>query len=1147
MKDFIKLLQANKQYRKIIRQLRDGKDCIVNGLWGSSASFFFAALASEQVKAIKARPRILLVVPSIEEAEEDVEDLKTFLEGHAELFPAGENIFTNNFENEGDVLAQRLHILNQLLYGDIHDGSMFNIIVTPIQALLQPVPSPESITKNILRLQKNHEYPREGLVSWLQEHHYQLTSQVENFGEYALRGGIVDIFPYASDAPYRIEYFGDEIESIRRFNIESQQSDRELDRCQILSLDKIHSAANGNQITSPLSPPPARGGEILTDKLVQTGNYHVTSPLPALSEAEGMGEGKGELLPERYNNPDPAQLEIEKISLLSYLNKDTWVVLKEPASIEDRARKILTDANNSGVLFTYDEISGQFSAFVKISLEKLPLSLNTSDYTFHVKSADNFPHNIQAIASEFNTVIEAHARTIVFCNNIAEEQRFQEIIHDLRIESNKQPELLIGRLSKGFQFSDIQIAILAHHEIFHRYKQRREVKKPIQTRAIDSFVDLKKGDYVVHISHGIGRFLGMETLEEEGYKREYLIIEYDNGTKIYVPATKIEVVQKYIGSSDHSPRLDKIGSKYWEIRKKRAENAVTDIASDLLHMQALRNAKEGIVYPKDTDWQREFEAEFIYDETPDQIQVINDIKKDMESKRPMDRLICGDVGYGKTEIAIRAAFKSVMSGKQVAVLVPTTILAQQHYTTFSERTADYPVKIDVLSRFKSRKEQKETLEKTSAGLTDILIGTHRLLQKDVYFKDLGLVIIDEEQRFGVEHKERLKKFRQMVDVLTLTATPIPRTLHMSLMGIKDISSLNTPPLGRQAIHTQIIRFDPERIRRAIRQELNRDGQIYFVHNRVYNIERVAINISEIVPEARIMTVHGQMDEKLMEQRMRAFVDGQADILVATTIIESGLDIPNVNTIFINCADTFGLADLHQLRGRVGRYKHRAYAYIILPNDRPINPEAEKRIKAIEEFAELGAGFKIAMRDLEIRGAGNILGTEQHGHIASVGYELYCRLLELAVRKANREPIEEKPDVSIDLNLESFIPKSYIPEDSLKMDIYRRLNRSATFEEVQNIAEEIMDRFGNIPPQPVKNLLSESKLRIIAQKSKIRSLIRVDNIVIIHVIDLKRAETGLSNLKKYIRVINEDTLHLRLPKKEMQPEDLLDFLRKSINI
>jgi len=1066
-----------------------------------------------------------MVVHSVEEAEDDVEDLKTFLNGHADLFPAGENIFTLNYENEGEVLAQRLHILNQILYNDVQDSSKFDIVVTPIQALLQPVPSPKSIKKNIMSLQRNHEYPREELVSWLQKHHYQLTSQVENFGEYALRGGIVDIFPYASDVPYRIEYFGDEIESIRRFNIESQQSERELDSCQILSADQIRE-----------------------------------------TNAPQSGHGK--------------------TSLLSYLPKDTWIVLKEPASIEDRARKILTDTNASeglftynetvhphlnlphqgrgiqgnneypsplvggvrgvGQLFTYDEISGQFNAFVKISLEKLPLTLNTVGYTFHVKSADNFPQNIQAIASEFNTVIEAHSRTIVFCNNVAEEQRFQEIIHDLRFESDKRPELRIGHLSKGFQFSDIQIAILAHHEIFHRYKQRREVKKPIQARAIDSFLDLKKGDYVVHLSHGIGRFLGMETLEEEGYKREYLIIEYDEGTKIYVPATRIELVQKYIGSSDHRPRLDKIGSKYWEIRKKRAENAAADIASDLLHVQALRNAKEGIVYPKDTDWQREFEAEFIYEETPDQIQVIRDIKKDMESKRPMDRLICGDVGYGKTEIAMRGAFKSVMYGKQVAVLVPTTILAQQHFTTFSERMADYPVKIDVLSRFKTRKEQKETLEKTSAGLVDILIGTHRLLQKDVYFKDLGLVIIDEEQRFGVEHKERLKKFRQMVDVLTLTATPIPRTLHMSLMGIKDISSLNTPPMGRQAIHTQIIRYDPERIRHAIRLELNRDGQVYFVHNRVYNIERVARNLSEIVPEARIMTVHGQMDEKLMEHRMRAFIDGQADILVATTIIESGLDIPNVNTIFINCADTFGLADLHQLRGRVGRYKHRAYAYIILPNDRPVTPEAEKRVKAIEEFAELGAGFKIAMRDLEIRGAGNILGTEQHGHIAAVGYEMYCRLLELAVRKARHEPVEEPLDVSIDLNLESFIPKSYIPEDALKMDIYRRLNRSTTFEEVQNIAGEMTDRFGGVP-HPVKNLLSESELRILAQKSKIRSMVWVDNIVIIQVADLKKAETGLSNLKKHIRVINENTLHLRLPKKEMKPEDLLDFFKKSFKI
>lgn len=1150
MEDFIRLLQENKQYREVIRHLLDGHDCSVSGLWGSSATFFITALVNERLKAVRVRPKLLLVVSTIEEAEEDLEDINTFFPGHGSLFPAIENIFAEDAKDEDGILAQRLQVLNQILHNDVHAGNKLDIIVTPIQALLQSVPSPKVISENILKIQRNHEYPREELLAWLRDHRYQLTCQVENAGEYALRGGIVDIFPYSSNVPYRIEYFGDEIESIRSFNVESQLSERDFNICQILSVDKIHGATNRNQII----------------------------PLSQEGEVGGGNPTKKDVFFERYNNPASTQPEIEKASLLSYLGKGTWIVLKEPASIEERVKKVSASIDNeveiptfdgvgmdeqvcrsterprrgqrhpfdNGTLIPFEEISSQLSAYVRITLSRLPLASNNGSYIFSVKSVDNFSQNIQEIVSELGRIIETHASTVVFCNNIAEEQRFQEIIHDSSIKSDKRLELRIGHLCRGFQFPDIQIAILAHHEIFHRYRQRREIKKPVQARAIDSFLDLKRGDYVVHMSHGIGRFLGMETLEEEGNKREYLVLEFDEGTKIYVPATKIELVQKYVGSSDHRPRLDKIGSKYWEVRKKRTENAVADIASDLLHIQALRSAKEGIVYPKDTEWQREFEAAFIYEETPDQFQVMEDIKLDMESKRPMDRLICGDVGYGKTELAMRAAFKAVMNGKQVAVLVPTTILAQQHYSTFSERMADYPVKIDVVSRFKTRREQKETLEKTSAGLIDILIGTHRLLQKDVYFKDLGLVIIDEEQRFGVAHKESLKKLRQMVDMLTLTATPIPRTLHMSLMGIKDISSLNTPPLGRQSVHTQIIRFDPERIRQAIRLELNRDGQVYFVHNRVYNIERIAQVLSEIVPEARIMTVHGQMDEKLMEQRMRGFVEGLADILVSTTIIESGLDIPNVNTIFINCADTFGLADLHQLRGRVGRYKHRAYAYIILPIDRPITPEAEKRVKAIEEFAELGAGFKIAMRDLEIRGAGNILGTEQHGHIAAVGYEMYCRLLELAVRKARHEPINEPLDVSIDLNLEAFIPQNYIPEDALKMDIYRRLNRSTSFEEIRAIAREMSDRFGDIP-HPVKNLLSESELRIIAQQSKIRSIVLVDNILIIRMADLKKAETSFHNLRKYIRVINEDTLHLRLPKKEIQSEDLLDFLKKSIKI
>ncbi len=1103
----IDILQKHTHFREIIRQLQEGRDCFVSGLWGSSASFFAAAVARERIKTSGARPKLLLVVSNTEEAEEDTDDLNAFLPGQASIFPADETFFAEDVDD--NTAAQRLSILNHLLHGDAQTKISSDIIVAPIQALLQPVPPRESITENILMIRKGHEYPLEELTAWLQQHHYHDAGQVENPGEYATRGGIVDVFPYASDSPCRIEYFGDEVESIRRFSIESQLSERDMDSCQIFSVGV-------------------------------TGN-------PATTHA---GQ--------------------KAVSILSYLSKDTWIALKEPSDIKGWERMAAVyahdradtqadgDATNRAIpggdssanqheaaaLFSMDEIFSQMAAYVKITLVKLPLTSNRGEHVFHVKSEDTFSHDIRTIASDLKIIMDANTRTAVFCNNAAEKQRFQEIIHDTPIENDMRLELRIGRLWRGFQFSDINVAVLTHHEIFHRYSHRREPKKPIHARAIDSFLDLKKGDCVVHLAHGIGRFLGMETLEEDGRKREYLLLEFDEGTKIYVPATRIELVQKYIGSSDHRPKLDRIGAKHWEARKRRTETAVADVASDLLHLQALRNAKEGIAYPKDTGWQKEFEAAFIYDETPDQLQAIEDIKRDMESKRPMDRLLCGDVGYGKTEIAIRAAFKSVMHGKQVAVLVPTTILAQQHYSTFSERMADYPVKVDVLSRFKSRADQKESLEKTAAGLVDILIGTHRLLQKDVYFKNLGLVVIDEEQRFGVAHKERLKQFRQMVDVLTLTATPIPRTLHMSLMGMKDISSLNTPPLGRQSIHTQIIRFDPGRIRQAIMLELNRKGQVYFVHNRVYNIERIARNISSIVPEAKILTVHGQMDERLLEQRMREFVNGMADILVSTTIIESGLDIPNVNTILINCADSFGLADLHQLRGRVGRYKHRAYAYIVLPADRPLTQEAEKRIKAIEEFAELGAGFKIAMRDLEIRGAGNLLGTEQHGHIAAVGYEMYCRLLELAVRKARHEPIREAPNVAINLNLESFIPGGYISEDALKMDIYRRLNRSTTVEEIRAISTEMADRFGE-PPRPVKNLLSESELRVIAQQASIRSIQKVDDVLIILVTDLKKAGVCLSHLKKSIRVINENTLHLRLTKRKMLPEDLLEFLKKSI--
>ena len=630
---------------------------------------------------------------------------------------------------------------------------------------------------------------------------------------------------------------------------------------------------------------------------------------------------------------------------------------------------------------------------------------------------------------------------------------------------------------------------------------------------------------------------------------EFLLLEFDEDARVYVPVTKIELVQKYICGSNHKPRLSKLGKQTWENKVKSAEDAVRDIASDLLSIHAIREAKQGIAYPKNTEWQRKFESEFIYQETDDQLLVAEEIKDDMESPRPMDRLICGDVGYGKTELAIRAAFRAVMYGKQAAVLVPTTILAQQHFRTFSERMADYPININVLSRFKTRKEQKEILQDLEEGKVDIIIGTHRLVQKDVIFRDIGLIVIDEEQRFGVEHKEMLKKFRETVDVLTLTATPIPRTLHLSLLGIKEISSLNTPPPDRQSIQTRLLRFDPKVIRSAIINELNRDGQVYFVHNRVKNINGVADTIAKIVPEAKITVAHGQMPEKILEKKMSDFIDGRSDILVSTTIIESGLDIPNVNTIFINCADNFGLADLHQLRGRVGRYKYRAYTYLLLPKDRPVTPEAEKRLRAIMDYSELGAGFKIAMRDLEIRGAGNIIGIEQHGHIEAVGYEMFCRLLEIAVRKARNEPVTVYKDVNINLNLDSYLPGDYVPDTRLKMEIYRKINRLSSISEVREMEKELVDRFGPIP-HAVKNLLDETEVRISAQASNIRSLKRINGSIIFHIESLKEAESFFKNARKLarrnagppVKIIDNNEIRLNLPEKKMSPEDSVNYLK-----
>ena len=634
-------------------------------------------------------------------------------------------------------------------------------------------------------------------------------------------------------------------------------------------------------------------------------------------------------------------------------------------------------------------------------------------------------------------------------------------------------------MQSGFRLVPDRIVLLSSGELFRRTDLRRPSHRRL-TRVIDSFLELREGDLVVHVGHGVARYRGLKLLEKNGQVEEHLELEFHGRTKLYVPTARIGLVQKYVGGAKSRPTLAKLGGRLWERQKDRVEEAVNDLAGDMLELQAARASRPGITFPPDTEWQREFDASFPYQETVDQLTTIDAIKRDMCQGRPMDRLLCGDVGYGKTELAMRAAFKTVDAGYQAAVLVPTTLLCEQHLRTFTERMAEFPFEIAALSRFATRRRQAEIIRRLEEGSIDVVVGTHRLAQPDVRFHNLGLVMIDEEQRFGVEVKERLKALRQIVDVLTMTATPIPRTLHMGLLGLRDISNLETPPEDRLAVETRVARFDPELIRPAVMRELNRGGQIFFVHNRVEDIEILARRLRQIVPEANMAVAHGQMHEDDLEQVMIGFLDRRYDLLLATTIIESGLDIPNANTMFIDEADRYGLADLHQLRGRVGRYKHRAYCYLLVDPNKSLSPSAAKRLRAIEEFSRLGAGFAIAMRDLEIRGAGNILGTEQSGHIATVGYELYCDLLEQAVRHLKQQPPKTSIEVDVDLPGEGYIPRSYVPDMRLKIDLYRRLARVSSRSELDDLTAELVDRFGQ-PPPLVRHLLELAAVRIAAHR------------------------------------------------------------------
>jgi transcription-repair coupling factor (superfamily II helicase) len=997
------------------------------------------------------------------------------------------------------------------------------LLVTSIQALLQPVPAPGFLASQTKRLKVGDEINPTALLRWMAENGFQNTSAVQLPGEFAPRGGIVDVFAPDWFHPVRIEFFGDTIESLRQFEVSTQRSLDSLDAIEITALPVVKVEQHESKRDLIWSPEFNRNRDVEAERdasvAAKKGNQPFTpSPLQPFNAAT-------------------------RSQLATYLPPRTWFLLIEPHEIQEEARHYRQRLERPQDVHEIDDTLASIYHFPSVTAAAVASGSMEAECQLRIESVERFSGDINKVRDELDTVGLGNNVHLV-CSAEAEAQRLREVFGGTRLAAEGRLHFPLGRLQSGFRLVSDRIVLVSSSELFHRQELNRPTRRRLG-RVIDSFLELREGDYVVHLSHGIGRYRGMKLLEHHGAVEEHLEVEFHGGTRIFVPASSIDLVQKYIGGSKAKPSLAHIGGRMWSRQKEAAEQAVIDLAADMLKVQAMRSLRPGIEFPADSEWQREFDSAFPYQETPDQLSAIAAIKHDMQQFRPMDRLLCGDVGFGKTEVAIRAAFKAVDAGYQVAVLVPTTILAEQHRRTFTQRMAEFPFRIDALSRFATDKQQRETIAGLIDGSVDIVIGTHRLAQADVNFHNLGLLVIDEEQRFGVEVKERLKALRATVDVLTMTATPIPRTLHLSLLGVRDIANLETPPEDRLAVETRVTRFDEELLRHAMMRELNRGGQAFFVHNRINDLDLLASKLQRIVPEARIRMGHGQMPEHQLEEVMFDFVNHKFDILLATTIVESGLDIPNANTIFIDEADKYGLADLHQLRGRVGRYKHRAYCYLLLDPDKYLSTNSAKRLRAIEEFSEMGAGFAIAMRDLEIRGAGNILGTQQSGHIATIGYELYCELLEQAVRKLKNMAPRETIDIRINLPGEAYIPRGYVPDMRMKIDLYRRLTRVTKRAELADLKTEMLDRFGPMPP-PAARMVKFAELRVAAAKWQLESIDREEGYVVMPFASRTKIDELNRQLRGQLRIVENRKAYLPLKPADSDPEALLARIETLLN-
>uniref|UniRef100_A0A831UDW8 Transcription-repair-coupling factor n=1 Tax=Geobacter metallireducens TaxID=28232 RepID=A0A831UDW8_GEOME len=1059
----------------------------LTGAGGSSPAYLLARLMGATERPL------LVVAPDADRAAELCTELR-FYSGRPDdilFFPAWDAAPFEKASPHADVTGQRLACLRRLM-----DRKAAAVATTP-EALRQRVLPRTVLDSASLYFLPGEESDREELLARLVTLGYLNVPLVEDRGTFAVRGGIVDIFPPGFEQPVRIEFFGDFVETIRSFDPLSQRSLAPLEELLLLPSREM----------------------VLTEDVLQAAGPRIKA---RCDELEISPVARRELLEQLQHGLYPAGVEWllplfhPRLETLFDYDGDAVRVVLDPAALDEgnerfdreletaeaRARErgdlfaapgefFLTTPETAGGIEAGRLVTIPYLTVAREGTEEAAIALDIQENTdLKVDISSDSERVLKPLVARLNGWLEERQRVIIACHQRGQAQRLYELLshYPLPLNISDRPfpaererddgkvDVVIGDLSRGFRLPEGKLIVIAEEEIFGRRQKRRGVSELRKKQIMTSLAELKPGDHMVHLDHGIGIYRGLQHISLSGCAGDFILLEYAGGDKLYLPVDRLNLVQRYVGAEGIEPRVDKLGGTSWEKAKGKARAAVQEMAGELLQIYAARQLHEGYPFSPPDDLYREFEASFAYEETSDQLAAIADVIGDMTSPRPMDRLVCGDVGYGKTEVAMRAAFKAVMDGKQVAVLVPTTVLAQQHLETFRARLGAYPVTVEMLSRFRTPKEQKEILEKVKKGSIDIIIGTHRLLQSDVAFKDLGLLIVDEEQRFGVTHKEKLKKYKAVVDILTLTATPIPRTLYMSMMGIRDLSIIDTPPVDRLAVKTFVARASDDLIREAVMRELRRGGQVFFVHNRVQSIMNWAEHLRRIVPEARIAVGHGQMDEGELEKVMLGFMHGETNLLLCTTIIESGLDIPNANTLIIDRADTFGLAQLYQLRGRVGRSKQRAYAYLLIPGEGAISADARERLKIIQELTELGAGFRLATHDLEIRGAGDILGAKQSGNIAAVGFDLYTELLEEAIQTLKGEERLERVEPEINLRIPAFIPEEYVREPNQRLIIYKKLTQAESEEEVDEVMAELVDRFGKLP-LAATYLLEVMKLRL----------------------------------------------------------------------